>query len=66
MMDIESPDKIKRIVRDGQEEDPAEVVANKEAEQRQFKQVVGKLLQPCVLKLRTSLQEKKYIMKHVH
>ena len=64
MMDIEKLDKTKRIVRDGQEDEPAEVTANMELEQQQLKQVVQKLLQPCVLNLRTSLQEKKYTMKY--
>ena len=59
MIDIEKYDKAKRVVVDGQEEDPAAVIANMEAEQRQFEQIVGKLLQPCVLNLRTNLQEKK-------
>lgn len=64
MMDIENRDKAKRIAQDGQGEESTEVTANMEVEQRQLKQVVQKLLQPCVLKLRTSLQENKYVLKH--
>ena len=62
-MDIEKLDKAKRIVHDGQEDEPAEVTASMELERLHLKQVVQKLLQPCVLNLRTSLQEKKYAMK---
>ena len=61
MMDIEKLDKTKRIVQDGQEDASAEVTANVELEKQQLKQVVQKLLQPCVLNLRTSLQEKMYM-----
>lgn len=61
MMDIEKLDKAKRTVQDGQEDGPAEVTTNMELEKQQLKQVVQKLLQPCVLNLRTSLQEKRYM-----
>ena len=61
MMDIEKLDKTKRIVQDGREDGPTEVTTNMEVESQQLKQVVQKLLQPCVLNLRTSLQEKRYI-----
>lgn len=65
-MDVESPDKPKRtIIHEGhlnEEEETTEVTANKEAEQKQVKDVVGKLLTPCVLTLRTSLQDKKYVL----
>jgi len=65
MMDVENPDKPKRtITHEGhvnQEEESTEVTANKEAEQKQIKEVVGKLLTPCVLTLRTSLQDRKYV-----
>ena len=61
MMDIEKLDKTKRTLQDGQEDAPAEVTANMELEKQQLKQVVQKLLQPCVLNLRTSLQERRYM-----
>ncbi|XP_065897600.1 uncharacterized protein [Dysidea avara] len=63
MMDVESPDKSKRtITHEGlvYEGESTEVTANKEDEQKKVKEVVGKLLTPCVLTLRTSLQEKKF------
>ena len=67
MIDVESPAKSKRtITHEGlarEEEEPSEMAANKEAEQKQVKQVVRKLLTPCVVKLRTSLQEKKYVLE---
>ena len=64
-MDVESPDKSKRtITHEGlvYEGESTEVTANKEDEQKKVKEVVGKLLTPCVLTLRTSLQEKKYVL----
>ena len=65
MMDLESPDKSKRtITHEGhlnEEEEATGVTANKEAEQKQVKEVVGKLLTPCVLTLRTSLQDKRFV-----
>ena len=63
MIDIEKLDKTKRVVQDVQEEAQAEVTANMEVEHKQLQQVVLKLLQPCILNLRTSLQEKRHIMK---
>lgn len=63
MVDIEKVDKTKRAVQCVQEEEPPEATTNTEAEQEKLKQVIQKLLQPCVLNLRTSLQEKRYTYK---
>ena len=64
MVDIEKVDKTKRVVQDGQEDGLPEATANTEVEQEYLKQVIQKLLQPCVLNLRTSLQEKRYTKKN--
>ena len=64
MLDIEKVDKTKRVVQDGQEDGLPEATTNTKAEQEHLKQVIQKLLQPCVLNLRTSLQEKRYIKKN--
>ena len=65
MVDIEKVDKTKRIVQGAQEEELPEATTNTEAEQEQLKQVIQKLLHPCVLNLRTSLQEKRYTKKQL-